>query len=142
RCACRDVAVCPRPRPCPPCPAALGAPPSTRAPPRCRCLTCAPTWPPIPPTARGSPGNPGRPSMPLSDMRPDMAPQTPQRSGQPGEPGPPLDLAAWLATRRWFATKTRRIVATAVDDRVRVGGATLCVVRVGLDDGSDDRYVV
>ncbi len=82
--------------------------------------------------------------MPLSDMRPDMAPHTPQRSGQPGEPGAPLDtrLADWLSTRRWFAAKTRRIVATAVDDRVRVGGATLCVVRVGLDDDSDDRYVV
>src|SRR5206468_11477126 len=98
----------------------------------------------MPRGAGGPPGNPGRPSMPLSDMRPDMAPQTPQRSGQPGEPGPPLDtrLADWLSTRRWFAAKTRRIVATAVDDQVRVGGATLRVVRGGLDDGSDARYVV
>src|SRR5882672_6877509 len=73
---------------------------------------------------------------------PDMAPHTPQPSGQPEEPGPPLDLAAWLARQRWFAGKTRRIVATGVDDRVRVGGGTLYVLRVGLDDGAVDRYVV
>src|SRR2546430_7282900 len=109
------------------------------------CLSArrAPTWPSTPRPARGAPATPGQPPMPLSARRPDMAPHTPQRSGQPGEPGPPLDtrLADWLSTRRWFAAKTRRIVATAVDGRVRVGGAPLCVGAVGLHDGPDDRHV-
>ena len=85
-----------------------------------------------PQTPQGS-GRPGEPVAPLDP---------PQSSGRPGEPGPPLDLAAWLARQRWFAAKARRIVATTVDDRVPVGGATLCVLRVGIDDGSVDRYVV
>src|SRR5437879_3517917 len=84
----------------------------------------------------GGPQRSGRPGEPVAPLAP------PQSSGRPGEPGPPLDLAAWLARQRWFAAKARRIVATTVDDRVPVGGATLCVLRVGLDDGSVDRYVV
>ena len=71
-----------------------------------------------------------------------MAPQTPQRSGQPGEPGPPLDLGGWIAGQRWFGSKSRRITATHVEDRLRVGNATLHLVRVGLDDGSMPTYVV
>jgi maltose alpha-D-glucosyltransferase/alpha-amylase len=51
-------------------------------------------------------------------------------------------LAAWLASQRWFAGKTRRIVSVAIDDRVAVGAATLAIVRARLDDGSDDRYAV
>ncbi len=61
---------------------------------------------------------------------------------RPGEPGPPLDLARWLGTQRWFAGKARRIEAIAVDDRLRVGDATLSLLRVRLDDGAVDRYVV
>jgi trehalose synthase-fused probable maltokinase len=51
-------------------------------------------------------------------------------------------LAAWLADRRWFAGKTRRIVGVEIEDRVSVGTATLAVVRARLSDGSDDRYAV
>jgi predicted trehalose synthase len=51
-------------------------------------------------------------------------------------------VVAWMAQQRWFATKSRRIVATAVDDRLRVGDATLDIVRVTVDDGRVDRYVV
>ena len=48
----------------------------------------------------------------------------------------------WLAEQRWFAAKTRRIVAAVVEDRIPVEGAALCMVRVALDDGATDRYVV
>jgi maltose alpha-D-glucosyltransferase/alpha-amylase len=61
-------------------------------------------------------------------------------------------LAEWMARQRWFATKSRRIVTTAVHDRLRVGDATLYLIRVGVDggavgrrvvdDGDVDRYVV
>jgi predicted trehalose synthase len=51
------------------------------------------------------------------------------------------ELAGWLPRQRWFASKTRRIEAITVDDRVRVGDATLSVLRVRLDDGAVDRYV-
>jgi predicted trehalose synthase len=55
---------------------------------------------------------------------------------------PSTDLAAWIAAQRWFSAKSRRIVATQVEDRVRVAGATVNVVRVGLDDGTLHPYVV
>ena len=51
-------------------------------------------------------------------------------------------LAEWIAAQRWFAAKSRRIVATRVEDRIAVGGATVNVVRIGLDDGSVHTYVV
>jgi trehalose synthase-fused probable maltokinase len=54
---------------------------------------------------------------------------------------PPSDvLAAWLRSRRWFATKTRRIVAVDVDDLVPLPPGTMAIVRVRLDDGTADRY--
>ncbi len=55
---------------------------------------------------------------------------------------PATDLAGWIAAQRWFAAKSRRIVDTQVEDRVRVGDATVHVVRVGLDDGTVHTYVV
>jgi len=48
----------------------------------------------------------------------------------------------WLAQQRWFAAKTRRIAEAVVEDRIPLEGAALCVVRVALDDGASDRYVV
>ena len=48
----------------------------------------------------------------------------------------------WLARQRWFATKTRRIAEAVTEDRIPVDGAALCVVRVGLDDSTVDRYVI
>ncbi|HEU5194162.1 MAG TPA: sugar phosphotransferase, partial [Methylomirabilota bacterium] len=51
-------------------------------------------------------------------------------------------LAGWIAGQRWFAAKSRRIVGTLVEDHLRVAGATLHVVRVGLDDGATHRYAV
>jgi maltose alpha-D-glucosyltransferase/alpha-amylase len=48
----------------------------------------------------------------------------------------------WLAQQRWFAAKTRRIADAVVEDRIPIGGAAVCVVRVMLDDGVTDRYVV
>ena len=51
-------------------------------------------------------------------------------------------LAEWIAAQRWFAAKSRRIVAIRVEDRIAVGGATVNVVRIGLDDGSVHTYVV
>ena len=54
----------------------------------------------------------------------------------------PSELPDWLATQRWFAAKSRRIVRTVVDDRLHVGSATVYVVGVALDDGAEDRYVV
>jgi maltose alpha-D-glucosyltransferase/alpha-amylase len=56
---------------------------------------------------------------------------------------PPSDvLAAWLSGRRWYATKTRRITALRLEDRVAVGEATLVIAEVTLDDGSRDRYAL
>ncbi len=52
------------------------------------------------------------------------------------------DLADWIAGQRWFAAKSRRIVATAVTDRIRIGEATVHLVDVRLDDGGADTYVV
>ena len=73
-----------------------------------------------------------------------MAHHAPRHSGAPGEPGGPLDSAvpAWLVRQRWFAAKSRRIVTTIVDDRLLVGDASLYIVRVVVDDGAVDRYVV
>jgi len=56
---------------------------------------------------------------------------------------PPSEaLAAWIAGRRWFATKTRRIVGVRLEDAVPLGGATLAIARVRLDDGAEDRYAL
>jgi predicted trehalose synthase len=55
------------------------------------------------------------------------------------------DLATWLATQRWFAGKARRIAATRVADRVRVGPGTLYVVLVSFVDAvseEPDRYLL
>ena len=60
-----------------------------------------------------------------------------------GSKTPPSDgLAAWIAGQRWFASKRRRIVDVRVDDRVPVGDAGLAVVRVTLDDGGAERYLL
>lgn len=60
-----------------------------------------------------------------------------------GSKTPPSDrLGAWIAGQRWFASKTRGIVATEVQDRVPIGAAALHVVRLTLDDGTADRYAV
>jgi maltose alpha-D-glucosyltransferase/alpha-amylase len=73
-----------------------------------------------------------------------MASKTPPSDARPREgasPGPEA-LAAWIAERRWFAAKTRRITAVDVEDRVPVADADLVVVAVTLDDGSGHRYAV
>jgi trehalose synthase-fused probable maltokinase len=60
-----------------------------------------------------------------------------------GSRTPPSEaLAAWLPQQRWFASKTRQVEAVAVEDALDVGGATLVIVRVALDDGTHDRYAV
>jgi predicted trehalose synthase len=56
---------------------------------------------------------------------------------------PPADvLGAWLPGQRWFAGKGRRIDALAVEARIPLGGASLVVARVRLDDGTEDRYAM
>jgi predicted trehalose synthase len=56
---------------------------------------------------------------------------------------PPSDVvAAWVAGQRWFATKTRRIEHAAFVERIPLGGATLAIVEVRLDDRRTDRYAV
>jgi maltose alpha-D-glucosyltransferase/alpha-amylase len=45
-----------------------------------------------------------------------------------------------MARQRWFATKSRRIVRTIVDDRVRLGPDTLYIIRVAVDDAAADRH--
>jgi trehalose synthase-fused probable maltokinase len=59
-------------------------------------------------------------------------------------PGEALDAGTveWIARQRWFATKSRRILGATVDDRLRVGPATLTVVRLALEGGGRDRYVL
>ena len=58
-------------------------------------------------------------------------------------PAVPLDaLARWIAGQRWFAAKSRRVVGVSVEDGIRLGQATLWLLRVGLDDGSSARYAV
>src|SRR5688572_33339707 len=51
-------------------------------------------------------------------------------------------VAEWMTRQRWFATKSRGVVSTSVDDRLRVGTATLYVVRMVVDGSAVDRYVV
>jgi maltokinase len=48
----------------------------------------------------------------------------------------------WLAQQRWFAAKTRRIADAVVEDRIPLEGGSVCVVRVVLDDGATDRYLL
>jgi predicted trehalose synthase len=55
---------------------------------------------------------------------------------------PPSELAAWLAGQRWFASKTRRIAAVAVADRVPVGDGAVVLVDVTLEGTTLERYVV
>jgi len=58
------------------------------------------------------------------------------------KPPPSEPLAAWLAERRWFGGKRRRIAGIDVEDAVDLDGATLHVLRVTLDDGEIQRYAV
>jgi maltose alpha-D-glucosyltransferase/alpha-amylase len=51
-------------------------------------------------------------------------------------------LREWIAEQRWFASKRRRIVAVALEDRVPIGPGSLWIARVDLDDGGADRYAV
>ena len=51
-------------------------------------------------------------------------------------------LGAFVAGQRWFAAKTRRIVAVEVEDEVPVGDDRLIVAGVRLDDGALDRYAL
>ena len=57
---------------------------------------------------------------------------------------PRLDPATidWLARQRWFAAKTRRIVDAVIEDRIPIERGEICLVRVALDDGGADRYVI
>ena len=52
------------------------------------------------------------------------------------------DTIDWLARQRWFAAKTRRIVEAVVDDRIPIEHAEIYLVRIALDDGTADRYVI
>ena len=58
------------------------------------------------------------------------------------KPPPSESLAAWLAERRWFGGKRRRIAGLDVEDAVDLDCATLHVLRVTLDDGEIQRYAV
>ncbi|HEU4370239.1 MAG TPA: sugar phosphotransferase [Methylomirabilota bacterium] len=51
-------------------------------------------------------------------------------------------LREWIAGQRWFGGKQRRIRAVAIEDGVALGGGTLWLARVELDDGRVDRYAV
>ena len=57
-------------------------------------------------------------------------------------------LASWLPTRRWFASKSRRIRTVAADDAFDLSrgdamSAALALVRVEYDDGGPiERYVI
>jgi predicted trehalose synthase len=51
-------------------------------------------------------------------------------------------LGEWIAGQRWFATKSRRIVDVLLEDGMPLGGGTLWIARVSLDDGRQDRYAV
>lgn len=56
---------------------------------------------------------------------------------------PPSEvLAGWLAGRRWYATKARRIAGLVVEDQLPFGGAVLLITGVTLDDGSYHRYAL
>jgi predicted trehalose synthase len=54
----------------------------------------------------------------------------------------PANLAEWIAGQRWFSAKSRRIVATRVEEHLALGAATVHLVRLGLDDGTVHTYVV
>jgi predicted trehalose synthase len=51
-------------------------------------------------------------------------------------------LGDWIAGQRWFAGKSRRIVTVVLEDGVRLGGGTLWIAGVTLDDGRNDRYAL
>jgi trehalose synthase-fused probable maltokinase len=56
---------------------------------------------------------------------------------------PPSEaLAGWLAGQRWFASKSRRIAAVAIEDRVPLAGSFLAIVRVDLEHAASERYAV
>jgi maltose alpha-D-glucosyltransferase/alpha-amylase len=55
---------------------------------------------------------------------------------------PPSELAVWLARQRWFASKTHRIDAVSVADRVALGDGALHLIDVTLDGGGRERYAV
>jgi len=55
---------------------------------------------------------------------------------------PSDSLARWIAGQRWFGAKSRRIVGVHVAERLRIGEATLYLVRIGLDDGALHTYAV
>lgn len=55
---------------------------------------------------------------------------------------PPSELASWLAHQRWFASKTRRIEAVDVADRLPVEGGALVLADVTLEGGDRERYAV
>jgi maltokinase len=48
----------------------------------------------------------------------------------------------WLARQRWFAAKTRRIIDAMIEDRIPIEDAEIDLVRIVLDDGATDRYVI
>jgi predicted trehalose synthase len=54
----------------------------------------------------------------------------------------PANLAEWIAGQRWFSAKSRRIVATRVEEHLALGAAMVHLVRLGLDDGTCHTYVV
>lgn len=51
-------------------------------------------------------------------------------------------LAAWISAQRWFAGKAHRIARVQVEDRISVGDVMLAIVRLRLDDASEDRYAI
>lgn len=52
--------------------------------------------------------------------------------------------AAWLAERRWFRTKARRLAGVSLQDAARLGEsrAWLLILRAEHADGREDRYLV
>ena len=58
------------------------------------------------------------------------------------KPPPSEPLVAWLAERRWFGGKQKRIVGIDVEDSVDLDAGALHVLRVTLDDGEVQRYAV
>jgi trehalose synthase-fused probable maltokinase len=58
------------------------------------------------------------------------------------KPPPSEPLAAWIAERRWFGGKSRRIGGIDQEDVIEVGPGALHVLRVLLDDGESQRYAV
>ena len=56
---------------------------------------------------------------------------------------PAVHKASWIATRRWFRAKDRRIAAVTQIDRADLGPGQLTVVEVRYEDGgSVDHYLV